>query len=53
MNKKTDGTLTLYSNSRRVLLGLPIPLPALLITNHTMELSINWLPMVVSMSLQG
>ncbi len=48
MNKEVEGSRTTYSQSRRILLLLLIPLPALLIAGRLLEFEYDWLPIVVT-----
>ena len=48
MNKRVEGERLVYSQSRRILLLLLIPLPALLIVSRFVEFNYGWLPILVT-----
>ena len=55
MNKTVHDTSIVYSQSRRILLGLIVPLPALFIIGNQLEMSVDALPILVTgiMALGG
>jgi len=48
MNKKAEGSIIVYTESRRILLAFLVPLPALLVVNHFMEVTHGWVPIAVT-----